>query len=171
MRTADTGKGWLYNIISTQFSRVWEFYDEFLILSELFSRSISVSIKYWIPRIINRTCFRIVGVCSGSITTILKMEMPAELLPLPGRILLLANMPVPASLSGGQKGIQGCSVLVGSNRSATFLPVDGIDTCWQNLRQNVSWHGLPKSVYSVFCAAVLFTVFANKKRVILSTTL
>ena len=47
-----------------------------------------------------------------------KMLVPALTLPVRGATLFVATMPVPASPSGGQNGMPGCSVPVGSSRFA-----------------------------------------------------
>ena len=54
--------------------------------------------------------------CSS--TTMAKMEVPADTLPVRADTLLVAVMPVPASPSGGQRGIPACRVPVGSRSFA-----------------------------------------------------
>ena len=53
-----------------------------------------------------------------SVTTMEKMDVPAEILPVRFRTLLVAVMPVPASPSGGHMGAPGCRVPVGSKSFA-----------------------------------------------------
>ena len=51
-------------------------------------------------------------------TIMLKMEVPAETLPVRGRTLLVAVIPVPASPSGGQRGQPGSRSPEGSSSFA-----------------------------------------------------
>lgn len=64
------------------------------------------------------------------------MLVPALTLPVRGATLFVATMPVPASPSGGQNGMPGCSVPVGVE---PLRPLDGQHTgvlaCGQNGRQ------------------------------------
>ena len=53
-------------------------------------------------------------------TTIAKIEVPAETLPVLTATLLVATIPVPASPSGGHRGQPACRVPVGSNSFAPF---------------------------------------------------
>ena len=53
-----------------------------------------------------------------SSTAMAKMEVPADTLPVRGATLLVAAMPVPASPSGGQRGMPGSSAPVGSSSRA-----------------------------------------------------
>ena len=53
-----------------------------------------------------------------SSTTMAKIEVPAETLPVRTATLLVATMPVPASPSGGHMGAPGCKVPVGSSNFA-----------------------------------------------------
>ena len=53
-----------------------------------------------------------------SSTIMLKMEVPALMLPVPGCTLLVAVMPVPASPSGGQRDSPGRKTPVGSSSRA-----------------------------------------------------
>ena len=59
---------------------------------------------------------RALSLCSR--TTIAKMEVPAETLPVRTRTELVATMPVPASPSGGARTMPGCRVPVGSSSLA-----------------------------------------------------
>ena len=47
-----------------------------------------------------------------------KMLVPALTLPVRGAILFVATMPVPASPSGGQNGMPGCSCLLYTSASS-----------------------------------------------------
>jgi hypothetical protein len=47
-----------------------------------------------------------------------KIEVPADILPVRSVMLLVATMPVPASPSGGQKGMAFCNEPSGSSRRA-----------------------------------------------------
>ena len=53
-----------------------------------------------------------------SVTTMEKMEVPADMLPVRTFTLLVATMPVPASPSGGHMGTPGCSLPLGSRSFA-----------------------------------------------------
>ncbi len=61
------------------------------------------------------SCTAVSGLSS---TTIAKIDVPALMLPVRGATAFVATMPVPASPSGGQTGMPGCSVPVGSSRAA-----------------------------------------------------
>src|SRR4051794_27423312 len=68
--------------------------------------------------VVTRSSSRCIPVSSCSSTTMAKMLVPADTLPVRGATELVATIPVPASPSGGQSGMPGRSRPVGSSSVA-----------------------------------------------------